>query len=234
MADWIGSPNFDTNRKPINRIVIHWIVGTLAAADSQFQKPNSTSAHYAVEDTTVHQYVKEEHVAYHAGNYAMNQRSIGIEHSAAPDRPASEETYKTSATLIREIAKRHNIPLDRTHIIKHSEVVPTQCCGTVDVDRLINLAKGESMADKRIEFFEILRGGIWGPIAWETLKKEEVEKVAREYKSQLHRSGQWDKLARKAKFEGDTNVLSVDYMYATLTGKLEELKKAIMDALAKA
>lgn len=141
--DWIGSPNFDTNRKPIDRIVIHWFgVGKLNGADATFQKAGGTSAHYAIEDKTVHQYVKEEHVAYHAGNYAMNQRSIGIEHSAEPNRPASEDTYNSSAQLVAQICKKYNIPLDRTHIIRHSEVPrSTQCPGTMDVDKIISLAK---------------------------------------------------------------------------------------------
>jgi N-acetylmuramoyl-L-alanine amidase CwlA len=138
------SPNKDGNRQPIIQIVIHWIVGNLAAADAVFAKPNSTSAHYGIEDDRVHQYVPENMVAYHAGVYSVNQRSIGIEHSAAPDRPASNKTYETSAQLIREIAKRHNIPLDRQHIIKHSQVKNTQCPGTMDLDRLIRMAKENS------------------------------------------------------------------------------------------
>lgn len=146
---WVGSPNFDTSRKPITTVVIHWFgAGNQAGADAQFQKTPGTSAHYSVEDTTIHQYVKEEHVAYHAGNYPMNQRSIGIEHSATPDRPASEATYQTAGKLLGEICARHNIPLDREHIIKHSEVPrATQCCGTIDIDKLINIAKGGSMAN---------------------------------------------------------------------------------------
>lgn len=139
---WIGSPNYDTNRKTIDRIIIHWIVGNLAAADTQFQKASpGTSAHYGIENSEVHQYVKEENVAYHAGVYTMNQRSIGIEHSADPNRPASDETYETSGELIAQISKRHNIPLDREHIIGHKEVKATQCPGTMDIDRLITIAK---------------------------------------------------------------------------------------------
>lgn len=138
---WIGSPNYDSNRKTIDRIIIHWIVGNLAAADAVFQKKDpGTSAHYGVENYTVHQYVKEENVAYHAGVYAMNQRSIGIEHSASPDKPATETTYKTSAQLIADICRRYSIPLDRQHILKHSEVKATQCPGTIDIDKLIRLA----------------------------------------------------------------------------------------------
>lgn len=148
---WVGSPNFDTNRKPIDRIIIHWMVGTLASTDAQFQKPAGTSAHYGIEDENIHQYVKEEHVAYHAGVYAMNQRSIGIEHSATPTRPASEATYRTSAALVAQICKKYNIPLDRQHILKHSEVKATQCCGTVDIDKIINLAKNIPMGSITID-----------------------------------------------------------------------------------
>lgn len=162
MAQWIGSPNFDTSRKPIDRVVIHWFgAGNQAGADAQFQKPNGTSAHYSVEDSSIHQYVKEEHTAYHAGVYAMNQRSIGIEHSATPDRPATEATYQTAGKLLGEICRRYNIPFDRSHIIKHSEVPKaTQCCGTIDIDKLITIAQGAPMSEidelkKKVAAYEI-------------------------------------------------------------------------------
>lgn len=135
------SLNKDNNRTRIDTIVIHWIVGNIAAADGAFSKPGGTSAHYAVEDAKIHQYVPENMVAYHAGNYSVNQRSIGIEHSAAPDRAASNQTYETSGQLIAEIAKRHGIPLDRAHIRGHKEIIPTQCPGTMNIDRLISIAK---------------------------------------------------------------------------------------------
>lgn len=157
---WIGSPNFDTNRKPIDRVVIHWMAGTLAGTDAQFQKKTpGSSAHYGIEDRNIHQYVKEENVAYHAGNYAMNQRSIGIEHSAAPDRLASEETYQTSAELVADICKRYSIPLDRTHILKHSEIKPTQCPGTIDLDKIIQLAKGNNVDNWKevLDYLEITK-----------------------------------------------------------------------------
>lgn len=139
---FIGSPNFDTNRRPIKQVVIHWFgLGKLSGVDATFQKQGGTSAHYAVEDETIHQYVKEEHVAYAVGVYSRNQETISIEHSAEPGRLASEATYQTSGKLIAEIAKRHNIPLDRQHIIGHKEIKATQCPGTIDIEKLINIAK---------------------------------------------------------------------------------------------
>ena len=144
---WKGSPNFDTNRKAINTVVIHWFgKGTLESANTRFQdKTSKVSAHYGISGSRVWQWVKEENVAYHSDNYAVNQKSLGIEHSATPDRPASEETYQTSAKLIRDICLRYGIPIDREHIIKHSQVKPTQCPGTIDLDKLIKLANIEDM-----------------------------------------------------------------------------------------
>lgn len=159
---WKGSPNQDANRKPIDRIVIHWMYGRLASTDATFQKPHGTSAHYGIANATVHQYVNENRVAYHSGSYPMNQRSIGIEHEAHDNYPATEETYKTSGALVKDICKRNNIPIDRQHIIKHSEVVATRCCGSVDIDKIISYAKNANplpvpptnMNDKRGEEFD--------------------------------------------------------------------------------
>ena len=145
MITWKGSPNFDTNRKAINTIVIHWFgMGTLESANTRFQdKTSKVSAHYGISGTRVWHWVKDENVAYHSGNYAMNQKSIGIEHDATTDHDASEQTYQTSAQLIRDICLRYNIPIDREHIIKHSQVKITACPGTIDLDKLIKLAKIE-------------------------------------------------------------------------------------------
>ena len=146
---WKGSPNSDSNRKSIDRIVSHWFgIGTLTSANNGFQTANNSSAHYGISGNKVWQWVKEEHVAYHAGNYKMNQRSIGIEHDATAQKDrnphgASDDTYKTSAALIAQICEKYDIPLDRTHIIGHKEVPrATQCPGTIDINRLIDMAKG--------------------------------------------------------------------------------------------
>jgi len=138
---WKPSPNFTGGRTAkIDRIVIHWIVGTLASADATFANRNSqVSAHYGIENSTVHQYVKESDTAWHA--MSANARSIGIEHSAAPGRNATALTIQTSAKLVADICKRYNIPIDRTHIIKHSDVVATQCPGTIPIDEIIKQAK---------------------------------------------------------------------------------------------
>lgn len=139
---WVGSPNYTMGRPvKIDRIVIHWIVGNLSAADATFQNTRTkTSAHYGIENTTVHQYVRDNDTAWHAGTAPMNARSIGIEHSAAPGRNATASTIDTSARLVADLCRKHNIPCDRTHIIKHSQVVATQCPGTIPIDTIISKA----------------------------------------------------------------------------------------------
>lgn len=141
----IPTTNYDTSRKKIDRIVIHWFgIGTLTSADARFSKLNEqSSAHYGISDNTIYQWVDEAHTAYHSGNYSMNQRSVGIEHDATTTKNASDATYKTSGELVRAISDRHGIPLDREHIIAHREVKATQCPGTLDLDKIIQIAKDD-------------------------------------------------------------------------------------------
>lgn len=135
---WIGSPNFTNTRdgRPISEFIIHWMVGNMASTDATFQnRARNTSAHFGVEDDNVHQYVKVTDTAYHAGNWGVNQTSIGIEHSAGPGRNASDATYESSAQLIAKCIRENGAP--RAYR-KHSAIVATQCPGTIDVARISN------------------------------------------------------------------------------------------------
>jgi hypothetical protein len=142
-----NTANYTSGRtSKTTKIVMHWMVGTLASTDATFANPNSkVSAHYGIENGNVHQYVNEADTAWHA--MSANSYSIGIEHSAAPGRNATASTVETSAQLLAMIAKRHNIKLSRSTVIKHSEVVATQCPGTIPIDQIIKRAnqilKGE-------------------------------------------------------------------------------------------
>lgn len=130
------SPNFTNGRenKGIQEFIIHWMAGNLASADAVFQnRARNTSAHYGIEDDKIHQYVDLNNTAYHAGNWNVNQTSIGIEHSAQPGRDASDATYESSAQLIASIIKSGRVGKSYR---KHSAVVATACPGTVDVDRI--------------------------------------------------------------------------------------------------
>lgn len=142
-------------------IVIHIMEGSLSGTDSWFRSPASkVSAHYGVGRTgEVHQYVSEKDTAWHAGRVSNptwafikpsangfyinpNYYTIGIEHEGNENTEWTNEMYEASSTLIREIAQRWNIPLDRDHVIGHHEIyAPKTCPGhKVDLNKLIALA----------------------------------------------------------------------------------------------
>jgi hypothetical protein len=137
---WKGcsSSNYSVGRsgKKVDKIVLHWMAGTLASTDITFNDGRRlASAHYGMGQTEIHQYVKEEDTAWHAGNFEVNQTSIGIEHEGGPDIPITEAVYKQSVELITDLCKRYG--LDTSCIHKHNEYKATQCPGTLDVERII-------------------------------------------------------------------------------------------------
>ncbi|MBD0710612.1 MULTISPECIES: N-acetylmuramoyl-L-alanine amidase [unclassified Streptomyces] len=113
----------------IDRVVIHVVQGSYAAALRVFQNPgHGAAAHYVVrKDGHVAQMIRELDVAFHAGNRAMNERSIGIEHEGWVHRPQdfTPAMYAGSAALTADICARYRIPVDREHIIGHVEVQGT-------------------------------------------------------------------------------------------------------------
>lgn len=135
---WKYTENYTGGREgtAVDRIVIHYIVGTLAAADATFADPASgVSAHYGIGEGALHQYVSEMNTAWHAGNWSMNLRSIGIEHSADADRAPDAFTYDTSIELCARICADYGLD-PQTQIIPHGSVVPTACPGTVSLQRI--------------------------------------------------------------------------------------------------
>jgi hypothetical protein len=136
---------WDKNRLAIDKIIIHTIVGTIAAANSRFNNPDQVvSAHYGIGlDGSIYHWVDEDNVAYHSGKYAVNQTSIGIEHedNGNYNGTRTDALYKSSAQLVRNICEFYNIPIDRKHIIKHNEVpYPTACPDNLDIDRIVKEA----------------------------------------------------------------------------------------------
>ena len=128
----------------IDRIVIHHNANTNDVVPQVWQS-RASSAHYQVTPHAVRQCVDENNTAWHAGNWAMNLRSIGIEHlnsTGAPSWQVAPETIERSAHLVADICQRYGIPCDRQHIIKHSEVPrSTACPGGLDIDKLVNRAR---------------------------------------------------------------------------------------------
>ncbi len=76
-------------------------------------------------DGQVTQMVREKDRAFHAGDY--NRRSVGIEHEGFVDNASwfTDQMYRASAALTRNIADRYGIPKNRTHIVGHVQVPGT-------------------------------------------------------------------------------------------------------------
>ncbi|MCF6526644.1 N-acetylmuramoyl-L-alanine amidase, partial [Streptomyces sp. JJ36] len=79
-------------------------------------------------DGRVAQHLRTKDVGWHAGNWFVNAKSVGLEHEGfltAPDAWYTEAMYRTSARLVRHLARRYDIPLDRRHILGHDNVPGT-------------------------------------------------------------------------------------------------------------
>lgn len=131
-ATWIGAApsNFtvaDRNHDyPVDMIVIHDIEGSASSAIKAFQDPSRHgSAHYVISYAGhLWQMVLEKDVAWHAGNWDYNTRSIGIEHEGYAWTPGlyTAAEYIASAKVAASICSRWGVPLDRAHVIGHSQV----------------------------------------------------------------------------------------------------------------
>jgi hypothetical protein len=125
--------NYDPAERPddgngIRYIVIHDTEERYDRAIARFQDPGSrVSAHYVIRssDGQITQLVRTRGIAHHAGNYWFNMHSIGIEHEGVLIDGARWYTtpmYQASARLVRYLAARYHIPLDRNHILSHEEI----------------------------------------------------------------------------------------------------------------
>ena len=107
--------------------MIHTTETPYASAIRFFSRPGAhASAHYVIRssDGAITQMVREKDIAWHAGNGLYNATSIGIEHEAFV-RDCSWYTdamYQSSAQLVAFLTRKYGIPIDRAHIIGHSQV----------------------------------------------------------------------------------------------------------------
>lgn len=139
--------NYGDKRKyPVKRIVMHWIVGELSAADATFKNPSrKASAHFGVgSNGEIHQYVPEDMVAWHAGP-KVNFESIGIEHAGGQlingtRKVPTQQCLDASAELVADLCKRYNLPCNRDSIKLHKEYMSTTCPGMLNVDYIISKA----------------------------------------------------------------------------------------------
>ncbi|MGC5021325.1 N-acetylmuramoyl-L-alanine amidase [Micromonospora sp. DT47] len=144
-CEWIPAPyakygpgagdygNHDLGDRPaqqkIEYIVIHDTEGYFGPSVNLVKRADYLGWHYTLRsvDGYIAQHVKAKDVGWHAGNWYVNAKSIGLEHEGFAGHGTwyTEAMYRTSAKLVRHLALRFQIPLDRQHIIGHDNVPGT-------------------------------------------------------------------------------------------------------------
>lgn len=137
-------------------IVVHVSEGTFASMDGWFRDPDSeVSAHYGIpkRGQTIRQWVLESDRAWSNGRTHAptaevvlrrpttnpNRYTISIECEGSGREDLTTEQRAMLHWLIRDIiSRRPLIVIDRSHIIRHSEIFARKSCpGQIDVDRLV-------------------------------------------------------------------------------------------------
>lgn len=129
-------PNYTEGRSAaVNKIVIHHMATTNYDSVPGIWKNREASAYYGVgQDGQIRAYVDEDNTAWHAGQWAANSSSIGIEHAnttGAPDWGIAQATVDSSAKLVADIAKRYGFGkvVPYQNLFPHSEFIATGCPG---------------------------------------------------------------------------------------------------------
>ncbi|HEY1486074.1 MAG TPA: N-acetylmuramoyl-L-alanine amidase [Micromonosporaceae bacterium] len=124
--------NYDMANRPrtpkITTIVLHDTESSYDSTVNEFTDSAAyVSANYVVRSADGHvtQMVPDQDIAWHAGNWYVNMHSIGIEQEGYAISGATwftEQLYHSTATLVKYLSAKYDIPLDRQHIIGHDNV----------------------------------------------------------------------------------------------------------------
>lgn len=115
----------------IRYITLHDTEETYDGTLDLFNDPTYfAGAHYVVRsgDGHVTQMTPTKDIAWDSANRSFYQHSIGIEQEGWATHSAtwfSEDLYRSTATLVRYLAAKYHIPLDRAHILGHDNVPGT-------------------------------------------------------------------------------------------------------------
>jgi len=128
------SSNFTKGRtRPIDRVIMHYTAGNGDTAENNGKyfagADRKASAHYFVDENSIVQTVAEGDTAWHAGNWDMNCRSVGIELCSRKDSKGvyyiPDATVQRAAALVRELMEKYSIPV--SGVIRHYDVTGKRC-----------------------------------------------------------------------------------------------------------
>jgi N-acetyl-anhydromuramyl-L-alanine amidase AmpD len=111
----------------IDYIVIHDTEGSYNTALGLVQDATYLGWNYTIRSSDGHvaQHMDAKDIGFQAGNWYVNQHSMGVEHEGFAAHGASwytEALYRSSAQLVRYLANKYSVKLDRAHIIGHDQV----------------------------------------------------------------------------------------------------------------
>lgn len=128
-----NTPNRVFRGEKITTIVIHHNDGNLTTEGCwDTWQTRAASANYQVEaNGTIGQLVRDSDIAWHAGNWGVNQRSIGIEHADSSRHPyrVSNATLESGAHLVGAlcVVYKLGVPTWGVNVIGHNEASSTEC-----------------------------------------------------------------------------------------------------------
>ena len=235
IIDWTSkSKNYTKGRenRAVKFLAIHWIAGGTGQSAAKYLLDNTknTSAHFVIEDDNVWKLVNTEDTAHAVGDWTSNKESISIEHSATPTRPASEQTYKTSAELINQLCTLYDLPINNKTIVPHNKFSATQCPGTMDIPKLIKLAleldfkpaieQEKDELEEQVRELNITIKSLKNDVADRKDKITELEDTIKKQNIQI------------VGLTGDVKVMSE--LSKMLSAEVKELKVSVTEAVAMA
>lgn len=163
------TPNFTVgNNRQILGVCLHRNTGTKESTFSWFASPDSeVSSHYLIgKDRKIYQFVDEKDIAWTEGVVTRpswkllpvgtnpNAVLIAIEHENITDADWTSEMKQDSANLCKDILTRHNLPIDRQHILGHYQIDLDNRpnCPANDksiIDEIVNLANPPIAKDRQ-------------------------------------------------------------------------------------
>lgn len=131
--------NHDLANRPaspaITTIVVHDTETPYDGTVRLVKDPTYLAWQYSLRSSDGHvaQHIAAKDIGWQAGNWYVNMHSIGLEHEGYAAKGGewfSEPMYRSSAALVRFLADKYDIPLDRGHIIGHDQVPGTTTATT--------------------------------------------------------------------------------------------------------
>ena len=169
------SSNYTKGRtKKIDHIVLHYTAGDGDTAENNGKYFQSTdrnaSAHYFVDEDSVVRSVADGDTAWHAGNWDMNCRSVGVEMCSKKDAAGNyyipERTINHAQFLVKTLMKQYGVTLQ--NVIRHYDVTKKRCPAPL-VEEAAWKAFKNGLTDKSPE-----PAAAWAEYAWQAAAQKGV------------------------------------------------------------